>query len=310
MKRVAVFAHYDSNDRVEDYVLDYLAGLKRVTNSVILVSTAKLDGGERIKLQGICDEVIVRDNEGYDFMSWSAGIQHFGRLFLEQCDELVLCNDSCYASTEAMVRMFGCMDEQVSDFWGVTDSFDYQYHIHSYFMVFRNRVLKSRVFWDFYTSIGIETNKVDITKKYEVGLTPALIKEGFSSAVYMRYPKVLLFWLACRAKFNVLSYVLARRFSRRPSMGGAVIVAKRRTVRKWLDILWIFLNPLNVNTTLFDWRRLIRKGSPFLKTTVTKSNVYQDARIGEWRSLASDHGFPAEKIQAHLDRLQNVASGK
>lgn len=310
MKRAVIFAHYDPNDIIEDYVISYITGLRLIATSIIFVSTANLDESEKAKLKGVCEEVIVRENEGYDFKSWGVAIQNFGRPFLEQYDELVLCNDSCYASNEALLRMFELMQMRNVDFWGVTDSHDYSYHLHSYFVVFRSRVLTSQTFWDFYTAMGIESNKVDIVKKYEVGLTSALTKEGFSCDVYIRYSNTLLFWLASLAKVNVLSHELIRRFIHRSIPGSLKSGAKRRSARKWLDIFWIFLNPLNVNTTLFDWRRLIRKGSPFLKTTVLKLNVYKDARIGEWYRLALDHGFQVENIQNHLDRLQKVSVEK
>lgn len=38
MKRVAIFAHYSSDSKIEDHVIYYLQGLNQVTDYIIFVS--------------------------------------------------------------------------------------------------------------------------------------------------------------------------------------------------------------------------------------------------------------------------------
>ena len=71
MTDLCLFAHFDKDSIVDDYVLHYLAKLKELPFSIIFISASPLGGGEQAKLAGCCDDVIVRPNAGLDFGSWS-----------------------------------------------------------------------------------------------------------------------------------------------------------------------------------------------------------------------------------------------
>ena len=74
MKRLAVFAHYDRDNLLDDYVFRYLAGLKCVVDSIVFVSASRLSDASVGRLKTLCDTVMLRENVGYDFGSWQAGL--------------------------------------------------------------------------------------------------------------------------------------------------------------------------------------------------------------------------------------------
>lgn len=73
MKSLTVFAHYDKNLLVDDYVICYLKELKRFTHFIVFVSDCDLPETEQKKLHGLADVLIVGRHGEYDFGSYKRG---------------------------------------------------------------------------------------------------------------------------------------------------------------------------------------------------------------------------------------------
>lgn len=184
VKRLCVFAHFDKDNIADEYVLFYLRDLRKVVDRLVFVSAAPL-GAETVSvLKNICDSVIIRKNEGYDFASWQTALQAEK---LKDFDELILCNDSVYGPLLPLERVFGAMREESCDFWGMTDSYDIAYHVQSYFLVFKKTVLNSRIFQRFWESTSIPNSKKEVIKLCEIGLSQTLFGAGFRASTYVRY---------------------------------------------------------------------------------------------------------------------------
>ena len=93
MEDVCLFAHFDKDDRLDDYVLRYLATLKELNFAIILISTSHLAAADIARAQLLCDDIIFRENTGLDFASWSAGFAKHGSSIRGR---LLLANDSVY----------------------------------------------------------------------------------------------------------------------------------------------------------------------------------------------------------------------
>ena len=124
MKRTAVFAHYDKNNLIQDYVVYYLSELKKCAEKIIFVSDSDVLPEELKKMA----------------------------------------NDSCYAPLFPFEEMFSAMSKKPLDFWGATSSdsgikkedenvYCRFNHIQSYFVVFKPAVFNSDIFNKFITSI-------------------------------------------------------------------------------------------------------------------------------------------------------------
>ena len=55
MKNISVFAHFDKDTIIDDYVIYYLQALRAVSEKIIFVSDCDLDERELLKLDGIAD---------------------------------------------------------------------------------------------------------------------------------------------------------------------------------------------------------------------------------------------------------------
>ncbi len=177
-KYISVFAHFDKDNLVDDYVVEYLAELKKISPKIIFVSDCNLRESETKKLSNLCENVIAKRHGEYDFGSYKRGIE-FLKNELENYDKLIIANDSCYL-VNPLLPVFEKMAKKDCDFWGMTINHEgYASHIQSYFMVFGKEVFLSDIFKQFFSSVKKEESKNDVIKKYETSLTQILLKAGF-----------------------------------------------------------------------------------------------------------------------------------
>ena len=192
MKRAVVFAHYDKNNLIEDYVFYYIKALKESGCDVVFVSCRELVQSELKKLGGLIIHSICEKHDEYDFGSYKRGFNYL-KTFLNNYDELIFANDSCYGPIYPISKVFDKMEKEDCDFWGITkNNFGYKKsighlfakrpHIQSYFITFKKNVFESEVFEKFMASIEHQASKKLIVSKYEIGLTEALLENGFKFA--------------------------------------------------------------------------------------------------------------------------------
>lgn len=199
MRRAAVFAHYDKDNLIDDYVIYYVKALKEICEKLVFVSCCELSLEEKEKLNGIADYIIAERHEEYDFGSYKRGFFYLkNNEMLNEIDELVFANDSCYGPLFPLKNVFQKMEARQVDFWGITKNrFGMAFaepknivcvrpHIQSYFLVFDSKVFNSECFVEFMKNIKAETTKDAIIIKYEIGLSELLTQNGFSSDVYIK----------------------------------------------------------------------------------------------------------------------------
>ena len=120
MKRAAVFAHYDIDNIIDDYVIYYLKELKEIADELVFVSCNELSENEKSKLDGIADFVIAEKHDEYDFGSYKRGFVYLTSR-LNDFDELIFANDSCYGPLYSLRQIFEEMEKDSRcDFWGIT----------------------------------------------------------------------------------------------------------------------------------------------------------------------------------------------
>lgn len=101
MKRTAVFAHYDKNNLIQDYVVYYLSELKKCAEKIIFVSDSDVLPVELKKIEDIVEHSIIGRHGEYDFGSYKRGFLYAKENnLLTTCEELILANDSCYVTKD------------------------------------------------------------------------------------------------------------------------------------------------------------------------------------------------------------------
>ena len=191
MNRVCIFAHYDKDNIIDDYVIYYLNALKKDFNKIIFVSDSDLPEKETEKLSSLCDYVQAYHHGEYDWGSYKFGyIIAKQNNWLFDADELLLCNDSVYGPVFSLEPIFHKMSHDDCDFWGI---FENKYglsvnvmepHIQSWFILLKKNVLTSNLFDNFISSVRHLENKNDIIQEYEIGFTQKMSRYYKYKALY------------------------------------------------------------------------------------------------------------------------------
>ena len=182
-KKIAIFAHWDPDNLIDDYVIYYLTELQKIAD-VIFVSDCDLPEEELAKIESLVMQSIAHRHGEYDFGSYKRGF-FCAETIIKEYDELIFANDSCYGPFFPFEDLWKEMDACPCDYWGLFKHLDPTiniWHIQSYFIVFKKQVFSSPVFSNFMASIGLEKKKEDVILKYEVGLSDMLNRTGFHDA--------------------------------------------------------------------------------------------------------------------------------
>lgn len=270
-RTLCVFAHFDRDNIVDDYVVYYLRALNEAGAEIIFCSTAEqLSDAEIRKVKPYCRVVIVRRNIGYDFASYRVGLSNAGDL--SSYEQLILANDSAYGPIRNLGKVLERMAHMDADFWGITDSMQFCHHIQSYFLVFSRTVFLSPVFRNFWRRFPNYLSKRTVIAKGEIGLSQALVREGFRM------------WALCPY---------------------SEIEPEDRDSIKRREAEYLFVQPA-FNPTHFDWKTLIeRYGCPFIKIELLRDNPQGIASADEWESILSgESNYDISLIRHHLQRVR------
>ena len=222
MRRLCLFAAYDPDGVVDDYVIDYVRELARFADVYYLADCA-MQESELAKLAELTVGAWGERHGEYDFGSYSRLAEIVGWETIEQYDELLLVNDSCFL-LRPLDEVFARMDARACDWWGLqatkgiyqtrrevanqfrdpipmaavrtalVDRFEedylYDFLIASYFLAYRKPVITDPEFRRYLGSVTAQGKKRDIILKYEIGLTHWLIQRGhtFDTFVSKLYP--------------------------------------------------------------------------------------------------------------------------
>ena len=183
-KRVLVFAFHDRHNYIDIHVIKYLDRIRNSFEKIIFVSDQPLKKKELQKIKFV-DEYIHKNHDEKDFGSWKLGIN---RIIIKNFDELFLTNDSIIGPLINIEKVLHRMDQKKIDFWGISSAGkDNLFHLQSYFLCFKKKCFKSKVFKDFFTNIKKLESKGELVQKYEIGLTQILINSGFKCSHFIRH---------------------------------------------------------------------------------------------------------------------------
>ena len=119
-KTLAIVSVYDSDGIIEDYLIFYLSSLRAVTNRLIVAVNGKLTGEGREKILSIADEIYRHPNTGFDFGAYKDVLENYLKPGdLDQYQELILCNDTCYGPFVPFTQIFTQMEEKDAEFWSI-----------------------------------------------------------------------------------------------------------------------------------------------------------------------------------------------
>ena len=209
-RRACLFAGYDRDGIVDDYVVDYLRELARHAD-VFYLADGVLEPGELDKLGGITMGAWSVPHAAYDFGSWSLLARDLvGWERIDSYDEVILANDSCFL-VRPLDDVLAELDARACDWWGLqATSMDFNedvvgvdasmpldearaqligprrwsdvryLHLSSYFMVLRRPVLDDAGFRFRLDTVCGQLSKQLVVEKYEIGIGRYLMDAGYA----------------------------------------------------------------------------------------------------------------------------------
>ncbi len=284
-RRVAVFVHYDRRGVVHDFVLHHLRQLHDLGFAIVFVSNApRLSEAQVELLRTQCALVIRRDNVGYDFGAYKEGIAAIPDLAGR--DMLVLANDSVYGPLHHLAGVLERMEPEDADVWGASDSWEFSFHLQSYFVVFHRKALATPDFKAFWERVRYVPSKTWIVRHYEVGLTRAMRRAG----------------LRCRAAYpyRQAAAALVEAVVERNVAGDGLDPVRKSFIQQVFKALNAGV-PLN--GTHFFWDHMIAEMDfPFLKRDLLQKNPARIPLLTYWeRVIQRSTSYDTDLILRHLE---------
>ena len=191
--RYAIFAGYNANQTIPNYVITYLKGLNDVTDGIVYIADSTIKDGELKRLKDI--NILYTQHtrhEEYDWGSYKRGYNWLKQNgYLEKADEIIFANDSCYAPISSFKPMFKEMSKRDNlDFWGDLQNTQFNTHIQSYFFVVRNKLINSKSFSKFLNTVKHHPRSADYITNYEIKFTPLFESLGYKWDTFMPYKQL------------------------------------------------------------------------------------------------------------------------
>ncbi len=206
-KRVIVFASFIADGIIPAHLVYFLSKLKKISDAIIFIADNPILPSEAKKLAHSVNHISFTRHEEYDFGSYKRGIDYVKEhLGLENIEELVLCNDSCFGPIFPFEEMFDTMAQKELDFWGITKSPEIYPHLQSYFLVFNNKVITHKAFNDYFNAVQKEESRSRVILKYELLLADKLSAEGFKYDAFIANPSKELYENGTFKHLNITTY--------------------------------------------------------------------------------------------------------
>ncbi len=192
-RRLLVYVIYDTRGDVEDYIPYALLHLRERCERIVVVVNGLLTDGGRTVLDPVVDQIVVRENRGYDIWGYKAGLDAVGEAIAEY-DEVILANDTWFGPVRPFGPLFDRMDARPLHFWGMTDHVRVEphpftnegylpYHLQSYWLAARRDLFLSAEWISYWRDLPEMNTYADAVVKHEGVFTERFTDHGFVGEV-------------------------------------------------------------------------------------------------------------------------------
>jgi lipopolysaccharide biosynthesis protein len=169
---------------VSGYVYYYLESLRAAGFEILFISNSPVKTEFRERLLAIPGCLVhERENKGADFGAWKWAIQQ--KLIPSEATNILLTNDSIFGPLFDLTTIVNQMNAKNVDFWGLTDTFQVEWHIQSYFLHLSRKVFSSEAFQKIFRQDFDKLDRNEIITKGEIRLSQVLKEAGFRSEVFV-----------------------------------------------------------------------------------------------------------------------------
>jgi hypothetical protein len=302
-RRVVLFVHFDAAGRVIPTTRSFIIRLAEAGLSVAFVTNSeKIEPEAKEFLKGLCGEILIRRNIGYDFGAWRDALDTLA-LPRTETEAIFLVNDSVYGPFGDFAGMLDGLDFQRAEIWGLTESWQHRYHLQSFFLACGEDAIRSEAWQRFWRSVRPVPSKEWIIRHCEIGFTRSLQKGGVICAAL--FPQSALLDAPEIARLEALVAADPPRSSKADALHARASHARRllRSIRRGRQ---------DLNPSIDLWRQLLRAGYPFVKRELLQKNPSRITDVFDWEQVVAetkleDPQLLADQLRATLGpRLRSV----
>ena len=323
MKRCAISFFYDPDGIVDDYLAFLVRSLKPHVEKTLFIVNGPLDDPSRLKMAEIVDEIIVRENRGFDVWAYKIGLEHIWATHPDQFDEVIMFNHTFYGPLYPASEMFEAMEKTACDFWGITAHAEevekgphgerhIPFHLNSHFIAVRKPMLSSIPFRDYWADMPMINSYWESIELHELKFTQRFKNLGFRVASYVDPAK---FGSAYPAFMEIDATIAARSpiLKRRPFFHDSMFLDERA-----VDLpraLRIVETNTTYDTSLI-WKNILRSTpARIINTNTARWRVLPDLPSPAFAAAAGEpepkialcvHAYYAELIDEILDYSANI----
>ncbi|MFI3125166.1 rhamnan synthesis F family protein [Streptococcus suis] len=185
MNRLLLYVHYNKYNKLSSHVIYQLQKLAPLFSTIFFISNSQLSANELdyLETEGLITNYLQRENIGFDFLAWREGMFKIGFDELKRYDSVTLMNDTCFGPLWDMESVYQSFENQkMIDFWGMTNhraTKRFKEHLQSYFISFKQRVVQSEEFYQFWSRVIDYSNVQDVIEQYETQITTHFLNAGY-----------------------------------------------------------------------------------------------------------------------------------
>ncbi|MFB9953208.1 rhamnan synthesis F family protein [Rhizobium puerariae] len=194
--RLCIAFFYDDGGVIDEYFTHLLAEIRNFCSRLVVVINGDIDQRSAYSLAGLTDEIILRENVGYDVGAYKEALAHVGFDALAGFDELILLNHTFFGPLFPLEDMFSDMEERQCDFWGITAHKELRpnpftgesvlpFHLNSYFIAIRSSILRSDAFQLYWATLPEIHSYTQSIVLHETKFTKHFLDLGYAVSVYI-----------------------------------------------------------------------------------------------------------------------------
>lgn len=197
-KRLIIYFFFDTDGIVDEYNLVMLRDLMKSCTDLFVVSNGKLSQEGYEKFSELTDQILERENKGFDVGAYKEALFTIGWDKLADYDEVILMNYTIMGPVYPFKEMFDAMDKRELDFWGITKYHEVKVdpygmikcgylreHIQSHFIAVRHEMLVSQEYHDYWEKMPEITSYGESVAWHESYFTHHFAKKGYKWDVYV-----------------------------------------------------------------------------------------------------------------------------
>lgn len=190
--RYVIFVLY-TKASLPAFTANLIEAISRTSLNLVVVCNAAIDPAARAFLLDNSHLLIERTNLGRDFGAYRDGISILRRL-QPNIQRLILLNDSVFFFKRGLDTLLEKLTG-TPDFIGLTEVFEFHYHVQSFMLSFGSRVLQNDKFIRFWKKFrpistrrwSIHNGEVKLTRQLtRAGFRPHILYQAVQLGMYMR----------------------------------------------------------------------------------------------------------------------------